>query len=151
MRIKVVLFIVLSFCDLDLKAQHFSLQDSIFKKGDVMISYELFFGYGQTSLLSDHFEVLDSLVCFMTKNSSVVIEVGVHTDERNHKEYSIIYSQIRAKKIVEYLIGKGISGSRLKAIGYEGNKPLVPNAKTEEEHRKNRRTEFKIIELNQRE
>jgi outer membrane protein OmpA-like peptidoglycan-associated protein len=60
----------------------------------------------------------------------------------------------RAQSIVDYLIGKGISADRLKAVGYGAVKVLVSDneidkLKTPEEkelaHAKNRRTEFKIL------
>lgn len=110
-----------------------------------MRSYESFFGYAQTTLSADHFEVLDSVAAFMNEHPSVVLEVGVHFDERGRDSYSILYSQIRAERIVEYLVAKGVSSDRLRAVGYEGKNPLIVNAKTEEEHQKNRRTEFKIL------
>ena len=49
------------------------------------------------------------------------------------------------------LIFKGINKNRLKAVGY-GETRLLNNCKndapcTEEEHAKNRRTEFKIVEV----
>jgi outer membrane protein OmpA-like peptidoglycan-associated protein len=125
--------------------QTFAVGDSTFKVGDVMRSYESFFGYAQTTLSADHFEVLDSVAAFMNEHPIVVLEVGVHFDERGRDSYSILYSQIRAQRIVEYLIAKRVSSDRLRAVGYEGKKPLIVNAKTEEEHQKNRRTEFKIL------
>lgn len=125
--------------------QTFAVGDSTFAVGDVMRSYESFFGYAQTTLSADHFEVLDSVAAFMNEHPNVAIEVGVHLDERGRDFYSVCYSQIRAERIVEHLVGKGVSSDRLIAVGYEGKKPLIVNAKTEEEHQKNRRTEFKIL------
>jgi outer membrane protein OmpA-like peptidoglycan-associated protein len=63
----------------------------------------------------------------------------------------MVLSQKRAKAAVDYIISKGIDKSRLKAVGF-GESKLLNNCKndapcTEEEHAKNRRTEFKIVEL----
>ena len=51
----------------------------------------------------------------------------------------------RARFIKRYFIRQGIESHRLLARGYEGEKPLIKNAKTEEGHQKNRRVEFKIL------
>lgn len=48
--------------------------------------------------------------------------------------------------MVDYLIASGISRNRLSWKGYGKTNPVVKNAVTEEEHRLNRRTTFKIIE-----
>ncbi|MBP7810661.1 MAG: OmpA family protein, partial [Bacteroidia bacterium] len=58
--------------------------------------------------------------------------------------------QKRAKTAVDYMIAKGISKTRLKAVGY-GESKLLNKCKdgvecTDDEHAKNRRTEFKIVE-----
>ncbi|MBK7038602.1 MAG: hypothetical protein IPH42_20290 [Bacteroidetes bacterium] len=52
---------------------------------------------------------------------------------------------IALQKIVEYLISKGIDSDRLTAVGYDDSNPIIKNAKTEDEHLVNRRTEFKIL------
>ena len=54
-------------------------------------------------------------------------------------------SQERAKSVVDYLVEKGIKADRLVAQGYGETKPLIPDAKTEEEFQKNRRTAFRPI------
>lgn len=56
-------------------------------------------------------------------------------------------SQNRAKAAVDYIVSKGIDPSRMVAKGYGETQLVVKNAKTEEEHQRNRRTEFKILEL----
>ena len=85
----------------------------------------------------------------------MVIELRSHTDCRATAAYNLKLSQNRANAAVAYLISRGISPSRMTAKGY-GESELkndcscegaVKSTCTEEEHQKNRRTEFKIIKL----
>jgi len=59
-------------------------------------------------------------------------------------KYNINLSQKRVQSVVEYLIKKGISESRLQAIGHGEENPIATN-KTEEGRRINRRVEVEII------
>ncbi|MFN8264031.1 MAG: OmpA family protein, partial [Chitinophagales bacterium] len=74
---------------------------------------------------------------------------GSHTDARAPYEYNIKLSQRRAQSVVDWLIARGISKSRLKPKGYGETMPRngcsdgVPCS--EYEHQRNRRTEFRII------
>jgi outer membrane protein OmpA-like peptidoglycan-associated protein len=73
------------------------------------------------------------------------IELGSHTDSKGSDEYNMRLSENRSKSVVDYLISKGISSSRLVAKGYGETKPIDTND-TEEGRQNNRRTEFKILE-----
>ena len=53
-------------------------------------------------------------------------------------------SEERAKTVVDYLVQKGISSSRLTYQGFGGTRPIT-NEDTAEAHAKNRRVVFIII------
>lgn len=94
---------------------------------------------------------LDRVVQLMLDNPSLQIELSSHTDSRAGDQYNLVLSDKRAKATVEYLISKGINADRMRWKGY-GESKLVNqctnNAEcTEEEHQKNRRTEFKAIKI----
>lgn len=79
------------------------------------------------------------------------VELGSHTDSRASFKYNITLSQKRANAAVDYLIANGIDARRLTYRGY-GETVLINKCAdgiscTEEEHQKNRRTEFKIISI----
>lgn len=90
---------------------------------------------------------LDKLVTILKDNPELKIELSSHTDDRNTEAYNLDLSQRRARSAVEYLVSQGIEPTRLEARGYGESQLLIPNARTEEEHQVNRRTEFKILEL----
>ena len=92
--------------------------------------------------------ILDKVVSVLKADKNLMIELSSHTDSRGSDSYNLILSQKRAKTAVDYLIVKGITKNRLKAIGYgetrllnkcDNNTPC-----SDEEHAINRRTEFKI-------
>lgn len=89
---------------------------------------------------------LDKLVTILKDNPTLKIELGSHTDVRASDAYNMKLSQNRAKAAVDYIISKGIEPERITAKGYGETQLIVKNAQTEEEHQRNRRTEFKILE-----
>ncbi|MNG34052.1 Photosystem I chlorophyll a apoprotein A2 [compost metagenome] len=67
--------------------------------------------------------------------------------------YNYELSKKRAEATVAYLISKGISPDRLTAKGYGEEVPIAPNTNPDGSDNpagraKNRRTEFKILEIN---
>lgn len=92
---------------------------------------------------------LDYLHGILKKYPDIVIELSSHTDSRGSDSYNLDLSQRRAEGIKKYLVEKGIETRRMIAKGY-GETKLVNRCKngvkcSEEEHLKNRRTEFRII------
>jgi peptidoglycan-associated lipoprotein len=80
----------------------------------------------------------------LTKYPSYNAEIGGHTDNRGVKKDNQILSENRAKAVMDYLIAKGVDKKRLKSKGYGDSKPKIADAQTEEDHQKNRRTEYTL-------
>jgi len=81
-------------------------------------------------------------------NPTVRIELSSHTDCRGKDAYNMSLSQKRAKSAVDYLIIEGIDASRVVSKGYGESKPsesCVCEKCSEEQHQRNRRTEFKVL------
>ena len=107
----------------------------------------IYYDLNKYNIRPDAAEELDKLVTIMKDNPTLKIELGSHTDARDTDAYNQKLSQNRAKSAVEYIVSKGIDASRMTYKGYGETQLIVKNAKTEEEHQRNRRTEFKILEL----
>ena len=90
-------------------------------------------------------EELNKLVRFMKDNPTVKIELSSHTDSRATDSYNNKLSQNRAQSAVDYIVTKGIDKERMVAKGYGETQLIIKDAKTEEEHQKNRRTVFRIV------
>jgi outer membrane protein OmpA-like peptidoglycan-associated protein len=92
---------------------------------------------------------LNMLLTFMKDNPDAIVELSSHTDARGDDKYNQVLSQKRAQSAVDWLVARGISISKIKPVGYGEKQPVnqcVNNVKcTEEEHQRNRRTEFKVL------
>jgi outer membrane protein OmpA-like peptidoglycan-associated protein/tetratricopeptide (TPR) repeat protein len=91
---------------------------------------------------------LDNLVSIMQKYPTMKVAVESHTDSRASDEYNMALSERRAQSTVQYVISKGIDASRISGKGLGETKLVVDCGTncTEEQHQKNRRSEFYIIE-----
>ena len=111
----------------------------------------IYYDLDKANIRSDAAVVLDSLVQIMNDNPEIYIELGSHTDARQTDEYNLNLSWRRARSAVSYMINNGIESERITAKGYGESQLLIKNAQTEEQHQKNRRTEFKVLRYNPRE
>lgn len=106
----------------------------------------IFFEFDRAELLPrSHFE-LDKLVGLLRRHPGMVIEIGGHTDNRGSADYNLDLSRRRAAAVTEYLQLRGIAHERVRFRGYGAAQPLDSNA-TETGRSRNRRVEFRVIEL----
>jgi OmpA-OmpF porin, OOP family len=119
-----------------------------------VIQYEalpVFYKLGSPELTPESRKVIDEkLYNLLVGRPDVKVMIMSHTDSRGTPASNLSLSKQRAKSVVDYLIEKGIKASRLSSEGY-GETQLLNDCKdgvkcSEEEHQKNRRTEFKILE-----
>ncbi len=128
------------------ESQHF-VKDfflSLIPEGEIVIP-GIEYDYDKATLRPESKKVLDDLIKFLILNNNLNIEIGSHTDARGSDKYNMKLSQERAKSVVDYLIENGIAADHLIAQGYGETRLLIQDAKTEEEHQKNRRTAFRTI------
>ncbi|MBC7934005.1 MAG: OmpA family protein [Rhizobacter sp.] len=100
---------------------------------------------GKALLDEESFPVLDELVAYLNRKDDQRIEIGGHTDNVGTAVNNQKLSMERAVTVMQYLISKGISPTRLEAKGYGLSMPIESN-KTEEGRAQNRRTEVKILD-----
>lgn len=94
---------------------------------------------------------LEKVIDVMKQYPTMKVDVRSHTDSRASHKYNEKLSDRRAKSTIEYMVKNGIDRNRLTGRGY-GETQLVNKCKdgincTEEEHQKNRRSQFIIMEL----
>ncbi len=115
------------------------------EQGKPIVFEKLEFGSNSDKLRASIQPQLDYIVKFLERYPMYRLSVEGHTDSDGAAEYNLSLSERRAEKIANYII---VSGSfdvgRVTAKGYGETKPLVPND-TDENKRKNRRVEFKLI------
>jgi outer membrane protein OmpA-like peptidoglycan-associated protein len=74
------------------------------------------------------------------------VQVQAYTDERGARAHNRKLSQERGDSVIETLVDLGVERGRLEAVGFGEDHPVFPNAQTEEEHAKNRRVVFVIVD-----
>ncbi len=112
----------------------------------------IYFDFDKSYIRQDASKELDKLVEVMTEYPNMVIKIESHTDSRGVAVYNDYLSDKRAKSTRKYIISKGIDASRIEsAIGY-GEQQLLNVCDgsvkcAEEEHYRNRRSEFIIVNM----
>jgi len=109
----------------------------------------IYYDFDDAKILPDAEDDLDKLQDLMTDYPEMVIELSSHTDVRGPIKYNLKLSQRRAESAKQYLVDNGVATNRIVAVGY-GESQILNHCKakvdcTEDEHRFNRRTEFKIL------
>ena len=94
---------------------------------------------------------LQKIANLMKEYPKMVIELKAHSDAQGSDKINNWFADRRAKRTRDYIIQRGIDPSRITAKGY-GATQLVNQCSrdaqcTEEEHQKNRRTEFVIVSM----
>ena len=111
-----------------------------------VILQDIYFEYDKSNVTMQGAAELDKLVTVMKNKSTTVILVKAHTDSRGSAKYNLDLSDRRAKSTAQYVISQGIDKSRISGVGVGENEPKINCVKcTEEEHSKNRRSEFLIV------
>ena len=124
------------------------------ERNKVFVLENIYFGYDSADIRRDAAIELNKLVTLLNDNSDLKIEMGSHTDSVASDAYNVELSQRRAESTVNYLIQKGIDPNRLVAKGYGESKHIARNTNPDgsdnpEGRQRNRRTEFKILEIGQ--
>lgn len=125
------------------EARRAALQNKINNLGNV------YFKLNSSYLTQKDKELLDQLVGIMESEPNLAIKVTAHTDSRGTDQYNQWLSERRAERTVDYVLSKGISADRISHEAF-GETQLVNECSdgvrcTEEQHSKNRRSEFLII------
>jgi OmpA-OmpF porin, OOP family len=120
------------------------------KYDEPVVVNNIFYEFAKWQLNETSFPELDKLVKLMVENPSIRAEIGAHTDAIGSDKANQILSEKRAHSVVDYLVSKGISKSRLTFVGYGESMPIAPNTNEDGSdnpagREKNRRTEFKVI------
>ncbi|CAM3762232.1 hypothetical protein FLGE108171_14010 [Flavobacterium gelidilacus] len=111
----------------------------------------ILFDLDKSYIRKDAAAQLALLVEVMNDHPKMKVDVRSHTDSRQTHEYNERLSDRRAKSTINWLIKQGISKDRLTGRGY-GETQLINQCAdgvecTEEEHQKNRRSEFIVLEM----
>jgi outer membrane protein OmpA-like peptidoglycan-associated protein len=108
------------------------------------VASEITFETGLSKMITGS-DALDRLCETMAKTPKSTVEIQVHTDNQGSTAANAELSQSRADMLKLYLVTKGISPGRIKAIGLGSEFPIADNS-TEEGRMKNQRVEVRRVE-----
>lgn len=102
------------------------------------------FAFDSYIISTDQKLKINSAVELMKGDKELKLVVTGHTDNTGPSSYNQYLSKLRAESVKNYIVGMGISASRI-TIEYKGyDEPLDSNA-TPEGRAKNRRVQFKVL------
>ena len=121
------------------------IEDSIKDLGFV------YFGFNSSYLNKNSKSVLNALSELLKSSPSITLKITSHTDSRGTSYYNKWLSERRVERTKEYLVSQGIDPNRLSTEAY-GEEHLTNECDnttycSEAKHRKNRRSEFFVIEF----
>ncbi len=109
----------------------------------------IYYDFDEHYIRKDAKPELDKVVDFMYRNPSIILELRSHTDSRGTHEYNQALAERRAQAALDFIIGRGIGGTRISAKGF-GETQLTNECSDgipcdDAKHQDNRRTEFAIV------
>lgn len=138
---------------MELKPQSELVLKEPIRAGSVIILENIYYDFNKSAIRKGAAPDLEALARLMAKYPSLEIELGAHTDSRGEEGYNLELSLKRAESAMQFLTNRGIEAERIKAFGYGEayirNKCRDGVPCSEEEHQYNRRTEVKVIKIDE--
>jgi tetratricopeptide (TPR) repeat protein len=115
----------------------------------------LYYDLDKYEIRPDAAAILNEMVIWLKQHPEVTISFSSHTDSRASAAYNLKLSENRSRAVKKYLVSKGISSKQLAKESISGESILVNNCGdgvpcTEIEHQMNRRTEFRVLSVDQK-
>lgn len=123
------------------------------KKGTVFVLENIYYDFNKSAIRKGDAPDLEALTSLMKQYPSMEIELGAHTDSRGSDEYNLKLSLKRAESAKAFLVNKGIDSDRIQAFGYgeafPRNKCVDGVECSDEAYQYNRRTQVKVLKINE--
>jgi len=113
---------------------------------DTLVLEGVNFEFDSPELTSAAMDILDRVADALNKSQwlSVKFEIAGHTSSIGSTLYNQALSQARAESVQNYLASRGVSASRMNAVGYGESQPRFPEAR-EGDNPLNRRVELRKV------
>lgn len=109
----------------------------------IILGGELLFETNKSTLRSEHFATLNSIVDYLRLHTERSVRISGHTDTTGKEVLNLNLSKQRADVVAEYLVDNGVDINRVETFGLGSAKPIAENT-TEQGRKKNRRVELLI-------
>ncbi len=104
------------------------------------------FDVNQSSIRSNFYDVLNSVVLVVKEFDKTNIEVSGFTDSTGSDQYNQELSERRAASVGSYITSQGVASGRVWTRGFGERNPVADND-TAEGRERNRRVELKLIPI----
>jgi peptidoglycan-associated lipoprotein len=94
----------------------------------VNVGDRVYFGYDRFDLTSEAMQQLQLQAQWLNQYQNVSVTIEGHADERGTREYNLALGDRRANAVRDYLVGQGVSSSRVNTISYGKERPEVMGA-----------------------
>ncbi|MGM0558358.1 MAG: OmpA family protein [Myxococcota bacterium] len=115
------------------------------KEERIELNEKVHFETAKSEILPQSYPLLNEVAEVLLSNESIKIRVEGHTDSRGSDSYNQTLSEERAASVRQYLIGRGVSSSRIDSQGFGEQRPIEDNT-TKAGRAANRRVEIHITE-----
>ena len=88
------------------------------------IGDRVLFEVDQSTLTPTGRTTLDGQAAWLATNTDYQAVIEGHADEQGTREYNLALGERRANSAREYLVSKGIAGSRLRVVSYGKERPI---------------------------
>jgi peptidoglycan-associated lipoprotein len=97
-----------------------SQEDLVANVGD-----RVFFDFDRSTLKPDAHATLDRQSGWLAKYPQVNVQMAGNCDDRGTEEYNLALGQRRANSSRDYLVARGVAGSRVSTISYGKDRPTA--------------------------
>jgi outer membrane protein OmpA-like peptidoglycan-associated protein len=104
------------------------------------------FDTDSTAIVTGFYPVLNDVAKVLAKYEKTKLSIEGHTDSVGDAQYNRELSIMRANSVANYLASNNVNNTRLQTLGFGETQPISGND-SEQNRRKNRRVELRIIPL----
>ena len=104
---------------------------------------DVHFDFDKYDIRPSDAKMLDANAAWLKSNSTMLVLIEGHCDERGTNEYNLALGERRAKATRDHLVSLGIDGGRITVISYGEERPLCTE-RTEACWGQNRRSHFLV-------
>lgn len=125
------------------RERHVNLNET---KCEFDFSRPILFGDNSVVPLPESEDLLDDVAALIGEHPAIaLVRLEGHTDTRGSSSYNRNLAAWRVEAVIDALVRRGVARERLTGVGFGEDAPVVPNARTEEQHAQNRRVLFRVV------
>ena len=92
----------------------------------INIGERIYFDTDQYDIRADAQPTLSAQAQWLNRYPAVRVRIEGNADERGTREYNLALGARRANAVREFLVGQGVSGSRIESLSYGKERPIDP-------------------------